>query len=110
MFVIVLPSASDSGGNSSGTAAHVYELAVWALACPPMLYLDMESSGTSHSFMYNTAAHATAPAIHACLFFAFLFDSRFLGFPSARASVLWPLGFQFLVWCTSPHPYPRRAK
>ena len=111
MFVIVLLSVSDSGGDSSGTAGHVYELAVWwALACPPMLYLDMESSGTSHSFMYKTAAHATAPAIHACLFFAFLFDSRFLGFPSARASVLWPLGFQFLVWCTSPHPYPRRAK
>ena len=68
MFVIVLLSVSDSGGDSSGTAGHVYELAVWALACPPILYLDMESSVTSHSFMYNTAAHATAPAIHACFF------------------------------------------
>ena len=81
MFVIVLLSVSDSGGDSSGTAGHVYELAVWALACPPMLYLDMVNSGTSHPFMYSIAAHATTPAIHACSFFAFLFDSRFLGFP-----------------------------
>ena len=91
-------------------AAHVYELAVWALACPPILYLDMESSVTSHSFMYNTAAHATAPAIHACLFFAFIFDSRFLGFPSARASVLWPLSSQFFGLVHLSASLPKEGK
>ena len=39
-FVIVPPSFADSGENPSCTA-HVYELAVWALACPPMLDLDI---------------------------------------------------------------------